>query len=189
MHLCGMNRKLATGEMGRKTIEEFKNAGKTPLLFILDNVRSALNTGSVFRTADAFLLEGIILCGYTATPPHRDLLKTALGATETVNWEHYSDTLTAVSELKQQGWTVLAAEQTVNSTALDAYQPKPGEKLALVFGNEVEGVQQEVINCCAGSIEIPQHGAKHSLNIAVCAGIVAWELSRKIREVNMITGS
>ncbi|MGL5892011.1 MAG: RNA methyltransferase, partial [Bacteroidia bacterium] len=176
-----MNRKLATGEMGRKTIEEFKNAGKTPLLFILDNVRSALNTGSVFRTADAFLLEGIILCGYTATPPHRDVLKTALGATETVNWEHYSETITAVNELKQQGWTVLAAEQTAGSIALDVYEPKPGEKLALVFGNEVEGVQQDVIDCCAGALEIPQHGAKHSLNIAVCAGIVAWELSRKIR--------
>jgi 23S rRNA (guanosine2251-2'-O)-methyltransferase len=179
-----MNRKLATNEMGRKTTEEFKDAGKVPLLFVLDNVRSALNTGSVFRTADAFLLEGIVLCGYTATPPHRDLLKTALGATETVNWTHYPDTLTAVNELKQQGWLVLAAEQTTNSIALDTFEPRPGEKIALVFGNEVEGVQQDVINNCAGSLEIPQHGAKHSLNIAVCAGIVAWELSGKIRKVN-----
>ncbi|MCU0432839.1 MAG: RNA methyltransferase [Bacteroidia bacterium] len=176
-----MNRKLTTGEMGRKTVEEFRSAGKTPLVFVLDNVRSAHNTGSVFRTADAFLLHELVLCGYTATPPHRDLLKTALGATETVHWRHFEHTTEAVTQLTQEGWTVLAAEQTEQSTALDTWQPAPGQKLAIVFGNEVEGVQQQVIDFCAGTLEIPQHGAKHSLNIAVCAGIMAWELSRKLK--------
>ena len=175
-----MNRKLTTEEMGRKSVEEFRLAGKTPLIFVLDNVRSALNTGSVFRTADAFLLHELVLCGYTATPPHRELLKTALGATETVSWRHFEHTTEAVEQLKNEGWTVVAAEQTAQSTALHLWQPSPGEKLAVVFGNEVEGVQQEVIDRCAGALEIPQHGAKHSLNIAVCAGIMAWELSRKL---------
>jgi 23S rRNA (guanosine2251-2'-O)-methyltransferase len=175
-----MNRKLTTDEMGRKSVAEFRLSGKTPLIFVLDNVRSALNTGSVFRTADAFLLHELVLCGYTATPPHRELQKTALGATETVNWRHFEHTTEAVEQLKQEGWTVLAAEQTAQSTALDQWPVMQGQKLAVVFGNEVEGVQQQVINCCAGSLEIPQHGAKHSLNIAVCAGIMAWELSRKL---------
>jgi 23S rRNA (guanosine2251-2'-O)-methyltransferase len=175
-----MNRKLTTEEMGRKSVEEFRRAGKTPLVFVLDNVRSALNTGSVFRTADAFLLHELVLCGYTATPPHRELLKTALGATETVNWRHFEQTTQAVEQLKSEGWKVVAAEQTAHSTALHQWQPAPGEKLAVVFGNEVEGVQQDVIDLCSGTLEIPQHGAKHSLNIAVCAGIMAWELSRKL---------
>ncbi|MCA6363891.1 MAG: RNA methyltransferase [Bacteroidetes bacterium] len=175
-----MNRKLTTGEMGRKSVDEFRQAGKTPLIFVLDNVRSALNTGSVFRTADAFLLHELVLCGYTATPPHRELQKTALGAADTVSWRHFEHTADAVEQLKQEGWTVVAAEQTAQSTALDQWPVTPGQKLAVVFGNEVEGVQQDVINCCAGTLEIPQHGAKHSLNISVCAGIMAWELSRKL---------
>jgi 23S rRNA (guanosine2251-2'-O)-methyltransferase len=175
-----MNRKLRNNELDRKSTAEFHTAGKTPLLLVLDNVRSALNVGSVFRTADAFLLEGILLCGYTATPPHREIFKTALGATETVNWKHEADTVTAVKQLQQEGWTVLAVEQAENSIALNQFAPAAGVRLALVLGNEVDGVQQEVINCCNGVLEIPQQGAKHSLNIAVCAGIVCWELSQKL---------
>lgn len=166
-------------ELDRKTIAEFHAAKKIPLIFILDNVRSALNVGSIFRTADAFLLEQIILCGYTATPPHREVLKTALGATETVSWQHQTEIQTSIQELKQKGWKVYAVEQTDNSIPLDQFKIDPHERLALILGNEVEGVQQRVIADCDGSIEIPQQGMKHSLNIAVCAGIVAWEINKQ----------
>lgn len=170
-------RKLSMNELGRKTVSEFKQADKNPVVVVLDNIRSMHNVGSVFRTADAFLMEGICLCGYTPQPPHRDIHKTALGATETVDWVYMPTTLEAVTQLKQQGYRVLGIEQTVGSISLEKFKPAPDEKIALVFGNEVEGVNQEVLAACDGCIEIPQLGMKHSLNISVAAGIVLWKLA------------
>ena len=164
-------------ELGRKTVEEFKQAGKNSIIVVLDNVRSMHNVGSVFRTADAFLIEGICLCGYTPQPPHRDIHKTALGATETVDWLHFSAAAEAARELKKRNYKVLAVEQTVNSISLENFHSAADEKLALVFGNEVEGVNNEVLRICDGSIEIPQFGMKHSLNISVAAGIILYKLS------------
>jgi len=171
-------RKLSMDELGRKSTEEFKSASKIPIVIVLDNVRSMNNIGSVFRTADAFLLEGIYLCGVTATPPHREIQKTALGATESVSWKHFPSTIDAVNELKKDGFTVYAVEQAENSTMLDKLN-LPDKKIALVFGNEVSGVEQSVIDACAGCIEIPQYGTKHSLNLAVSMGIVIWEIAKK----------
>ena len=167
-------------ELGRKTTEEFKSASKIPLVLVLDNVRSMNNIGSVFRTADAFLLQGIYLCGVTATPPHREIQKTALGATESVNWKHYPTTIDAVNDLKKDGFTVYAVEQAENSTMLDRLN-LTDKRIALVFGNEVSGVEQSVINACSVCIEIPQYGTKHSINLAVSVGIVVWEVVRKIK--------
>ena len=174
-------RKLSMDDLGRKTTEEFKKAEKTPIIIILDNVRSMNNIGSVFRTADAFLLESIYLCGVTATPPHREIQKTALGATESVSWKHFDTTIDAVNSLKQEGYTVYAVEQAENSIMLDKLSLPQG-KLALVFGNEVTGVDQDVINACAGCIEIPQYGTKHSINLSVSVGIVIWEIAKKLRQ-------
>jgi 23S rRNA (guanosine2251-2'-O)-methyltransferase len=171
-------RKLANEELERKSIDEFKQAKKTPLVLVLDNVRSLNNIGSVFRTGDAFLVEAIYLCGITATPPHREIQRTALGATETVSWKYFKTTLEAVTELKASH-TVYAIEQAEKSIMLDEFMPPRGKKLAVVFGNEVKGVEQEVIDACNGCIEIPQLGMKHSLNIAVSAGIVVWDLFLK----------
>ncbi len=165
-------------ELNRKTVREFRGAEKTPIIVVLDNVRSMNNVGSVFRTADAFLLQGIYLCGYTPQPPHRDIHKTALGATETVDWKYFSSTSEAVNQLKNSGFQVWAVEQAENSYRLQDAGFRDGQKLAIVFGNEVEGVQTEVLKLCDGCIEIPQMGMKHSLNIAVAAGIVLWELVR-----------
>jgi 23S rRNA (guanosine2251-2'-O)-methyltransferase len=173
-------RKLANEELNRKTVEEFRTSEKTPLILVLDNVRSLNNIGSVFRTGDAFLVEAIYLCGITATPPHKDIQKTALGATESVNWRHFRSTLEAVDELKATH-KVYAIEQAENSIMLDKFMPEEGRKLAVVFGNEVKGVDQQVIDGCDGCIEIPQLGTKHSLNIAVSAGIVVWDLFLKLR--------
>jgi 23S rRNA (guanosine2251-2'-O)-methyltransferase len=173
-------RKLSMDELGRKTTEEFKSASKIPLVLVLDNVRSMNNIGSVFRTADAFLLQGIYLCGVTATPPHREIQKTALGATESVNWKHYPTTIDAVNDLKKDGFTVYAVEQAENSTMLDRLN-LTDKRIALVFGNEVSGVEQSVINACSVCIEIPQYGTKHSINLAVSVGIVVWEVVRKIK--------
>lgn len=167
-------------ELDRKTPEQFLKADKFPLMIVLDNVRSMMNIGSVFRTADAFLLEGILLCGITATPPHREIHKTALGATDTVHWKYYEDTLQAVGELKEQGYTVLALEQVARSIDLASYEPDRGRKYALVFGNEVQGVQQQVVDQCHGCLEIPQFGTKHSLNISVSAGMVIWDFYSKL---------
>jgi tRNA G18 (ribose-2'-O)-methylase SpoU len=175
-------RKLSMDELGRKTVDEFKSAEKTPLVLILDNVRSMHNVGSVFRTADAFLLEGIVLCGYTPTPPHRDIQKTALGATDTVTWQYADTTIYAVAALREAGYKVLAIEQAVNSLMLDEFQPTPGERLALVFGNEVTGVDGEVMKMVDGCIEIPQLGMKHSLNISVSTGIVVWDIFVKLKK-------
>ena len=171
-------RKLGMDELGRKSVEEFKQAEKTPVIAVLDNIRSMHNVGSVFRTADAFLIEAIFLCGYTPQPPHRDINKTALGATETVDWIYFPSAVAAVLELKRKGYKIYAIEQTEGSMSLEKFVPNKREKIAVVFGNEVEGVSDEVLELVDGSIEIPQSGMKHSLNISVAAGIVLWELHK-----------
>ncbi|MBA4140295.1 MAG: RNA methyltransferase [Segetibacter sp.] len=169
-------RKLSMDELGRKSVDEFKQAEKTPVIVVLDNIRSMHNVGSVFRTSDAFLLEAIFLCGYTPQPPHRDINKTALGATETVDWIYFTNTIDAVRQLKNKGYKVFGIEQTQESISLEKFNTPAKEKLAMVFGNEVEGVDASVLQLCDGSIEIPQLGTKHSLNISVAAGIVLWKL-------------
>jgi 23S rRNA (guanosine2251-2'-O)-methyltransferase len=173
-------RKLTMDELGRKSAEEFRHAEKIPIVIILDNVRSMNNIGSVFRTADAFLLQGIYLCGVTATPPHREIQKTALGATESVSWKHFPTTMDAVNDLKKDGFTICAVEQAESSTMLDKLN-LTDKKIALVFGNEVSGVEQAVMDNCTACIEIPQYGTKHSLNLSVSVGIVVWEVCRKLQ--------
>ncbi|MCG7858800.1 RNA methyltransferase [Flavihumibacter sediminis] len=172
-------RKLSMDELNRKTVEEFREAAKIPIIVVLDNIRSMHNVGSVFRTADAFLLEAVYLCGYTPQPPHRDIHKTALGATESVEWKYYPSTLEAVESLKAAGYGIYAVEQASGSYLLNQLETTAGEKLAVVFGNEVSGVDANVIAASNGCIEIPQLGMKHSLNISVAAGIVLWELVRE----------
>ncbi len=174
-------RKLSMEELGRATPEQFQQQEKMPIVIVVDNVRSALNVGSIFRTADAFALEKIYLCGITATPPHREILKTALGSTETVVWEHVAETLEAVNALKSMGYKTFAVEQVESSIPLQAVELAIQQKTALVFGNEVDGVGEAVIENCDACIEIPQFGTKHSINVAVCVGIVAWELVKKIK--------
>lgn len=166
-------------ELNRKSVEEFKQADKIPVIAVLENVRSAYNVGSVFRTADAFLLEAVYLTGYTAHPPHKEIKKTALGAEETVDWEHFRKTNDAISVLREKGFLIFAAEQAINSYLLHKLNFEAGEKIAIVFGNEVTGVEQETISACDGCIEIPQLGMKHSLNIATAAGVVLWEIVRR----------
>lgn len=173
-------RKLKITELNRLTVDEFKHADKLPLVVVLDEVRSLHNIGSVFRTSDAFLVERIYLCGITATPPHPEMHKTALGAEDTVNWRYTKQTLEAVEELHNEGYTVLAIEQVAGSTMLDNLSLDPDKKYAIVMGNEVKGVQQEVVNACDGCIEIPQYGTKHSLNVSVTTGIVLWEFANKL---------
>lgn len=174
-------RKLENSELERKSIEDFKKSDKTPLIIVLDDIRSLHNIGSVYRTADAFLIEKIYLCGITASPPNKEIHKTALGATETVAWEYHQNVLEVIQNLKNEGVLVYAIEQVENAKFLDEFSPKKYKKHALVFGNEVFGVSQEAIKLCDGSIEIPQMGTKHSLNISVSAGIVVWDLFQKIR--------
>ncbi len=173
-------RKLKNSELDRKSISEFKKAEKTPVIVILDNIRSLNNIGSVFRTADAFLIEKVYLCGITAQPPHKDIHKTALGATETVSWEYAESTLEVVEKLKDDGVKVFSIEQAENATMLNDFEPEFHTKYAVVFGNEVKGVQQKVVDVSDGVIEIPQLGSKHSLNISVSTGIVLWDLFSKI---------
>jgi len=180
-----MNRKLKNEELDRITIDEFKSATKTPIIIVLDNIRSLNNIGSVFRTADAFLIEAVYLCGITAKPPHREIQKTALGSTETVEWNYFSSTTEAVNKLKSNGFKIASIEQAENSTMLNEFSFKQDEKLAIVFGNEVKGVDQEVINLSDVVIEIPQYGTKHSLNISVSAGVVIWELYQKFNTQNI----
>ncbi|APU68760.1 TRNA/rRNA methyltransferase [Christiangramia flava JLT2011] len=170
---------MKNAELDRKSVEEFKNAEKTPMIVVLDNVRSLNNIGSVFRTADAFLIEKIYLCGITATPPHKDIHKTALGATDTVNWEYVENTTDLVKQLQQEEIKVYSIEQAENSISLNEFQ-LPDGKIAVVFGNEVKGVQQSVVTLSDGVIEIPQAGSKHSLNISVSAGVVLWDLYAKL---------
>jgi 23S rRNA (guanosine2251-2'-O)-methyltransferase len=171
-------KKLLNEELNRKTIEEFKQAGKYPVVVVLDNVRSLNNIGSIFRTCDAFLLEGLCLCGITATPPHREISKTALGATESVNWQYFANTLDAVRKLRGQGYRIIAVEQTLQSVELQSFPIAADEKYALIFGHEIRGVDQAVVDTCDIAVEIPQHGTKHSMNIAVSAGVVLWEFFR-----------
>ena len=173
-------RKLENSELDRKSIADFKQAEKTPLILILDDIRSLHNIGSVFRTADAFLIEKIYLCGITATPPNKEIHKTALGATETVEWEHAADVLEVIQKLKQDNVAVFAIEQVENAVFLQDFKTETNQKYALVFGNEVFGVNQDAIAICDGTIEIPQLGSKHSLNISVSAGIVIWDLFLKL---------
>ncbi|WP_461534413.1 RNA methyltransferase [Sinomicrobium sp.] len=174
-------RKLKNSELGRLGVDEFKEAEKIPLILVLDNIRSLNNIGSVFRTADAFRVEKIYLCGITATPPHKDIRKTALGATESVAWEYTKDTLTLVRELQQAEVRVMAVEQVEGAVMLQDFTPESGVKYALVFGNEVKGVDQEVVSACDGALEIPQYGTKHSLNISVSAGVVVWDVFSKMK--------
>ncbi|PQJ68716.1 RNA methyltransferase [Polaribacter butkevichii] len=176
-------RKLKNNELGRITVDEFKTVEKTPIIVVLDNIRSLNNIGSVFRTSDAFLIEKIYLCGICATPPNKDIHKTALGATESVAWEYVEDTLTLVEKLKADGVKVLAIEQAENSTKLNTFYPTEGEKYAIVMGNEVKGVQQEVVSASDLCIEIPQLGTKHSLNISVTTGVVLWDLFQKMNNL------
>lgn len=174
-------RKLKNEELNRKTVEEFKDAGKLPLVIVLDNIRSLNNIGSVFRTSDAFLIRGIMLCGITATPPHKEIHKTALGATESVYWEYHEDTMQAIQKLKEKDYTIVSIEQATESIILNKFECQPDKKYALVFGNEVKGVKQEVVNASDLCIEIPQFGTKHSFNIAVSAGIVLWDFFNKMQ--------
>ncbi|MBV5281783.1 MAG: RNA methyltransferase [Paludibacter sp.] len=174
-------KKLKITEMNRLTVEEFKEEKKTPLIVVLDNVRSLHNVGSVFRTADAFLVEAVYLCGITCTPPHAEIHKTALGAENTVTWKHYQDTHQAVADLKAQGYTVFAIEQAAGSTLLPDLQLDKSKKYAVILGNEVKGVQQTVVDACDGCIEIPQFGTKHSLNVSVTGGIIIWEFLKAIQ--------
>ncbi len=165
-------------ELGRLSVEEFRRACKLPVVVVLENIRSMHNVGSVFRTADAFLLEAIYLCGYTPRPPHRDIHKTALGATETVAWQYFPEGIQALDQLRAEGYAIYAVEQTEGSRFLQEGGWETGEPVALVFGNEVEGVSEAVLARCDGALEIPQLGSKHSLNVSVAAGIALWELVR-----------
>lgn len=174
-------RKLKNNELGRISVEAFKQTQKTPLIVVLDNIRSLNNVGSVFRTSDAFLIEKIYLCGITATPPNKEIHKTALGATESVDWEYVEDTVALVQSLQKNNVEVAAIEQVENSIKLNDFIPTKNKKLAIVMGNEVKGVQQAVVNVCDYQIEIPQVGTKHSLNISVSCGVVLWDLFQKLR--------
>lgn len=175
-----MNNKLSLDELNRLSVADYKEATKTPVIVVLDNLRSQNNIGSFFRTADAFRMEAIHLCGISATPPNKEIHKTALGATESVDWQYFSYTTDSVKWLKEQGYILLAIEQTRNSKLLDQWYPQPGKKYALIFGNEVKGVQQIIIDLCDASLEIPQAGTKHSLNVSVSAGIVLWEFFKHL---------
>jgi tRNA G18 (ribose-2'-O)-methylase SpoU len=173
-------RKLKNSELVRKSTDAFKAAEKTPLIIILDNIRSLNNIGSVFRTADAFLIKKIYLCGITATPPHKDIHKTALGATESVLWEYAEDTVALIKKLQQQNIVVASIEQTENAVFLNQFKPNPKTTYAVVFGNEVKGVSQAVVSASDVVLEIPQFGTKHSLNISVSCGIVVWDFFVKL---------
>ena len=173
-------RKLSITELHRITAEEFKQVEKMPLVVVLDNIRSLHNIGSVFRTSDAFRVECIYLCGITATPPHAEIHKTALGAEFTVDWKYVNNAVEAVNNLRDEGYTVYSVDQAEGSIMLNELQLEKGKKYAVVLGNEVKGVQQEVIDCSNGCIEIPQYGTKHSLNVSVTAGIVIWDLFKQL---------
>lgn len=174
-------KKLKLEELGRISVEEFKEIEKIPVVILMDNIRSAHNIGSVFRTADAFLMDKIYLCGITATPPNKEIRKTALGATESVDWEYVEDIHELIPQLKENGFKILSIEQVSGSEKLTDFQVDSDQKYAIVLGNEVDGVQQSVINMSDSCLEIPQDGTKHSLNVSVCAGIVMWEFFRKFK--------
>lgn len=174
-------RKLKVEELNRISIEEFQDAKKIPLIVVLDNVRSQNNIGSVFRTSDAFRVEEILLCGITATPPNVEIHKTALGAEDSVKWRYFEETLSAVEELKAEGYTVFSIEQAENSISLESIKLDKNKKYAVILGHEVHGVQQSVIDASDGCIEIPQYGTKHSLNVSVTAGIVIWDFFKQMQ--------
>ena len=174
-------RKLKITELNRISTEEFKEAKKLPLIVVLDNVRSQYNVGSVFRTSDAFRVEAIYLCGISATPPHQEIHKTALGAEDTVDWKYFKDTTVAINELKSEGYFIYSIEQVEGSMMLENLQLDTTKKYAVVLGNEVKGVQQEVVNLSDGCIEIPQYGTKHSLNVSTTAGIVIWDFFKQMK--------
>ena len=173
-------RKLKNNELSRLSVDEFKQSEKTPLIIVLDNIRSLNNIGSVFRTSDAFLIEKIYLCGITAKPPHKDIHKTALGSTDTVAWEYVENTLELLKKLKAKNVQIISIEQAENATMLNDFKPEPDTTYAIVFGNEVKGVQQDVVDVSDVVVEIPQYGTKHSLNISVSAGVVVWDLFNKV---------
>lgn len=173
-------RKITNAELGRPSLEEFAKQAKTPLVVVLDNVRSAQNVGSFFRTGDAFAIEHIALCGITATPPNREIHKTALGAEESIEWSYYPTTAECITKLRDEGYRILAIEQVEGAVMLDNFQAEKGIKYAIVFGNEVMGVEQSVVDMCDGAIEIPQVGTKHSLNVSVSGGVVLWKIFRQI---------
>ncbi|PCI95039.1 MAG: RNA methyltransferase [Flavobacteriales bacterium] len=177
-----MNRKLKNEELNRISVDEFKSAKKTPIIIVLDNIRSLNNIGSVFRTADAFIIEAVYLCGITAQPPHREIQKTALGATETVEWKYFNSTTEAITQLKNNNYKIAAIEQAKNSTMLNNFDLDKDGQLAVIFGNEVKGVEQSAIDLSDVVIEIPQYGTKHSLNISVSCGVVIWDLFQKSRQ-------
>ncbi len=174
-------RKLKNEELNRLTVDEYKQSGKTPIVCILDNIRSLNNIGSVFRTADGFLISKIYLCGITATPPHKDIHKTALGATESVDWEYFKETIDVVNHLKKEGYTVISVEQAENSIYLQNFKVSADKKYALIFGHEVKGVAQNVVDASDYCIEIPQFGTKHSFNISVSAGMLLWEFFKQLK--------
>lgn len=171
-------RKLSLKELNRLSVSEFREREKPPIVLVLDNVRSALNVGSAFRTADAFALEKIYLCGITAQPPHREILKTAIGATESMEWSYHPSVVETVRALKDSGYRIVAVEQAEGSTPLQDFSVSEDQKLALVFGNEVSGVTEEIMELVDACVEVPQFGTKHSLNISVCIGVVVWEVFR-----------
>ncbi len=175
-------RKRKNRELNRLTVEAYKKTDKLPLVVVLDNIRSLSNIGSIFRTADAMQVESIVLCGITATPPHRELHKTALGAEESVDWSYEEDILTSIAKLKAAGYTIVAVEQVEQSVLLNEFEVVPRQKYAVVLGNEVKGVQQEVVNQSDLFLEIPQFGTKHSLNVSVSAGMVLWEFCRQLKK-------
>ena len=172
-------RKLLNSELKRKSVDQFRKSEKSPFVVVLDNVRSQSNVGSIFRTADAFLTEAVYLCGITSTPPHREIQKTALGATESVAWKYFSKTSDAINELRDSGYRIIGIEQAEGSVELQNMEINKGEKYALVFGHEVNGVNPDILNLCDHCVEIPQFGTKHSFNIAISVGIVLWELNKK----------
>ena len=174
-------RKLTVEELNRMDVETFHQSEKLPLIIVLDNIRSLHNVGSVFRTADAFRLEGVWLCGITACPPAAEIHKTALGAEDSVSWEYFADTLDAVGRLKREGYEVLAVEQVEGSLKLNTFRLDPTRRYALILGNEVKGVRQDVVDAADAALEIPQYGTKHSMNVSVTAGIVMWEFERQMR--------
>lgn len=173
--------KLKLDDLNRVSVEDFKEQEKLPVVVVLDNVRSMHNVGSVFRTGDGFAIERLVLCGITANPPHREIEKTALGATLSVDWVHFDETTAAIEALRNEGYTIIAIEQAKNSTMLNTFTPDPDQKYALIFGNEVDGVSEEVMAMIDECIEIPQFGTKHSFNIVISAGIVLWDFFAKLR--------
>jgi len=177
-------RKLKLKELNRKTVEEYKTVEKLPYVVVLDNIRSAMNVGSVFRTSDAFLVKKMYLTGITAQPPHREILKTAIGSTESVDWEYYSTVEECIQELKTLGYKIFGIEQTTHSIELSTIEIMQNESIALIFGNEVNGISDSILKELDGAIEIPQYGTKHSLNISVCAGICLWSFFQKLANRN-----